>query len=277
MSSIKDQIRQEIERRLKYTHDWLRGDEKRHPNQSSISKNYYKMKGDERTLDALLSFIDSLPDEEPSKGLDVTDFCKPIDPGIAQCIADNWWEMIDEQPSKELEEELYKYIDNTFTVDDSVVSIPREYRHYYLEEDDMMAIARHFAEWGRMRFRDTEKSQKEINDEMLPLDVAAEDLEEAAKEWAEAHYKDLVSQQVCADDFIAGAKWQAKHSPLPEDSVAFNNGVEEGKRLMMEEAVEGEIGYWNQRGLSIRLDKSLEKLGYDEDTKVKIIIIKGND
>lgn len=56
-------IRKEIERRLKYTHDWLRGDEKRHPKQTAVSTNYYKMKGDERTLDALLNFIASLPDE----------------------------------------------------------------------------------------------------------------------------------------------------------------------------------------------------------------------
>ena len=80
------------------------------------------------------------------------------------------------------------------------------------------------------------------------------------------------------DGFIAGAEWQAnqllKGSPLPEDTVLFHKGVEEGKRLMMEEAVEGEIGYWNQRGLSIRLDKSLERLGYDMDTKVKIVIVK---
>lgn len=66
-------------------------------------------------LDRLSAFIDSLPEEKPSE---------------------------------ELEEELNKYIDDTFTVDDGVASIPREERHYYLEEDDMMAIARYFAEWG---------------------------------------------------------------------------------------------------------------------------------
>ena len=59
-----EKIRAEIERRLKYTHDWLRGDEKRHPKQTSVSKNYYKMKGDERTLDALLNFLDSLQQEQ---------------------------------------------------------------------------------------------------------------------------------------------------------------------------------------------------------------------
>lgn len=65
-----DKIRAEIERRLKYTHDWLRGDEKRHPKQTSVSKNYYKMKGDERTLDALLNFIDSLTQEQPEVDLE---------------------------------------------------------------------------------------------------------------------------------------------------------------------------------------------------------------
>lgn len=29
--------------------------------------------------------------EKLINGLDVTDFCKPIDPGIAQCIADHSW------------------------------------------------------------------------------------------------------------------------------------------------------------------------------------------
>ena len=40
-------------------------------------------------------------------------------------------------------------------------------------------------------------------------------------------------------NFKAGAEWQAKRSPLPEDTLIFKKGVEEGKRLMMEDAVEG--------------------------------------
>ena len=43
---------------------------------------------------------------------------------------------------------------------------------------------------------------------------------------------------------------------------------------MLADAQEGEVGYWNQTGLSIRLDKSLEKLGCSEGDKVKIIILK---
>lgn len=33
-----------------------------------------------------------------------------------------------------------------------------------------------------------------------------------------------------------------------------------------------EVGYWNQRGLSLLLDKSLEKLGYKEGDKVIVQI-----
>jgi hypothetical protein len=116
-----------------------------------------------------------------------------------------------------------------------------------------------------------------------PGEPGISDLEEAA----DNHIKsiddgnDEWSLVDVKDAFIAGAKWQAKQllkgSPLPDDTVLFQKGVEEGKRLMMEEAVEGEIGYWNQRGLSIRLDKSLERLGYDMDTKVKIVIVKQDD
>jgi hypothetical protein len=43
------------------------------------------------------------------------------------------------------------------------------------------------------------------------------------------------------DAFIAGAEWQKQQIPMPEDTVIFQKGIEEGKRLMMEDAVEGEV------------------------------------
>ena len=83
--TIKEQICAEIERLKKEVED----------------HNYYldtpsQGLGYSFALDDILSFIDSLP-EQPAEGLDVTDFCKPIDPGIAQCVADHWWEMIGEE------------------------------------------------------------------------------------------------------------------------------------------------------------------------------------
>lgn len=91
------------------------------------------------------------------------------------------------------------------------------------------------------------------------LDAAAKDAVCMAFGGDPAYYgnKAEFSVNECMRLFIAGTEWQ--------------------KGQMMKDAVEGEIGYWNQRGLSILLDKSLEKLGYDEGTKVKIIIINDKE
>lgn len=130
-----------------------------------------------------------------------------------------------------------------------------------------MSIGRYYEDRDILAFIDS-----------LPEEKPSEDLEEVAARYELENRQSMLSSVDIVDAFIAGAEWQKKEllkgSPLPEDTVLFQKGIEEGKRLMMEDAVEGEIGYWNQRGLSIRLDQSLEKLGYDEDTKVKIIIMK---
>ena len=84
-----------------------------------------------------------MPDEQPSKGLNVADFCKPIDPGIAQCIADNWWEMLgeDEQPEVDLEKELK-------TIRESDEWRQMQKRGSYMIEA-LLVVARHFYELGR--------------------------------------------------------------------------------------------------------------------------------
>lgn len=70
---------------------------------------------------------------------------------------------------------------------------------------------------------------------LLELLNGSESLEEAAEKFA-VFYDQGTCDGIAQDCFIAGAKWQAEHTPLPEDTVLFNKGVEEGKRLMMEEA-----------------------------------------
>ena len=40
------------------------------------------------------------------------------------------------------------------------------------------------------------------------------------------------------DGFIAGAEWQRSQTPMPEDTVIFMKGVEEGRRLEREEREE---------------------------------------
>lgn len=89
MSNI-EKIRQKIDRQKKICEGIFERE----------SDTYYQ--GKAVAYGELLAFIDSLPDESK---VDVTDFCKPIDPGIAQCIADNWWEMLgeEEKSSEDLE------------------------------------------------------------------------------------------------------------------------------------------------------------------------------
>ena len=53
-----------------------------------------------------------------------------------------------------------------------------------------------------------------------------------------------------ADAFKAGAKWMAEHGETAE------------------------IGYWNHIGLSIRMDESLKRLGYEEGDEVILQIRK---
>lgn len=77
------------------------------------------------------------------------------------------------------------------------------------------------------------------------------------------------------DGFIAGAKWQAeqllKSSPLPEDTVIYNKGVEEGKRLMLEEAVEGEILLTPYPTICLDDCKDYD---FKDGQKVRVIIVK---
>lgn len=98
----------------------------------------------------------------------------------------------------------------------------------------------------------------------------SEDLEEAADEYSgdpNTGFIDMTAYRA----FKAGAEWMKKQIPMPEDTVIFQKGVEEGKRLMMEGAEECEL-YWD--GDFLAIDLNMRALGYSERDKVKIIIVK---
>jgi hypothetical protein len=75
----------------------------------------------------------------------------------------------------------------------------------------------------------------------LPEEDPSEDLEEAAQEYAIPFNNTTYGCEYSYKGFIAGAKWQAKQllkgSPLPEDTVLFQKGVEEGRRLEKDDLV----------------------------------------
>ena len=90
--------------------------------------------------------------------------------------------------------------------------------------------------------------------------------------------KDYTFSTLKADALIAGAKWAKEQEQmlLPEDTLIFKKGVEEGRRLMMEDAVEGEV----VKDISNRLcvtAKNINLDGFRFGDKVRIIILPKED
>lgn len=67
------------------------------------------------------------------------------------------------------------------------------------------------------------------------------ELEGAANEYLAKNRVSIYGGVDVIDAFIAGAEWQArqllKSSPLPEDTLIFRKGVEEGRRLEREDTM----------------------------------------
>lgn len=70
-------------------------------------------------------------------------------------------------------------------------------------------------------------------------------LEEAAGEYADTicpvDYPESFNDEQLRNAFIAGAEWQASQMPMPEDTVLFNKGVAEGRRLEREDMMKVKV------------------------------------
>lgn len=92
----------------------------------------------------------------------------------------------------------------------------------------------------------------------LPEEKPSEDLEAAANKFA-ILYDQGTCNGMAQDCFIAGAKWQAnqllKGSPLPEDTVLFQKGVAEGRRLERED---GGLAWQDIKSIVQIADKMLD-------------------
>ena len=95
--------------------------------------------------------------------------------------------------------------------------------------DDLRDIARHFAKWGADHRGSSE----------TPIDLK-EAVDEYIYKAANTPGDDWITDDI-RNAYIAGYKLHEANTPLPEDTVLFNKGVEEGKRLMREEAVEADV------------------------------------
>lgn len=130
----------------------------------------------------------------------------------------------------------------------------------------------------------------EFGDELLSfLDTLEEPKEELMKEvkryYSENFYyitSDNPTLSILTNIARHFAEWGAGHTPLPEDTVIFQKGVEEGKRLMMEGAVEGEVCILPGHVAYVK-EKNNESLKqyllghFKTGEKVKIIIVKEDE
>ena len=163
MSSIKETIKAEIERRKKSLRAGICNDE------AFTRKQKEEMLVASEELTRLFRFIDSLQDES----------------------------------SKDLEEEIKSW--------------QKEELHFpwCSVSETIERTARHFAEWGRMRFRDTEKSQNEVSENIgyLMKKIAAQTYVAQLVLNGKAPDGLIISslREIAENAFIYGAEWGAKH------------------------------------------------------------------
>lgn len=182
----------------------------------------------------------------------------------------------EEPVSEELEEEIKKTIHNHFF---DLNGIAVAGTSVYATVDDMVYIAKHFAkkfydkgyfdghihDGDRIEHVDGRKvNVSRFRRVAKPIEApVSEDLEEAAEQDVcevvntcsatgipNDHIPSWV-QDAMINEFIHGAKWQ--------------------KEQMIEKAIDGEVGYWNLRGLSVnvKLPRSVK-----EGDKVKVLVVK---
>lgn len=123
-------------------------------------------------------------------------------------------------------------------------------------------------------------------DELLSfLDTISEESdkspEEAAKEYLDKIFGEGKHQQFYKDLFIAGWKCRDDQMPMPEDTVLFNSGVAEGRRLeredMMKDAVGGEVMTNGFYPYEPRIVAPYPNCPYAFGDKVRIVVLKAEE
>lgn len=199
-TNCKQLIRAEIERQLEYFKG--KEDDAWDDCDNYTDEDAWWYQGHWKMCAKLLAFIDSLPDE---------------------------------QPSKDLDEELNKWRHIHFDGERD-----GDFSGEWLMRTTQLKFAQHFYELGQHS--------------KIP---ASKDLEEAANNYISPIENEQglsfigFSGQDIKDAFIAGAEWQ--------------------KDQMLKDAVECEL---YRDGDCLTIDLDMEKLGHTEDDKVKVIIVK---
>ena len=137
------------------------------------------------------------------------------------------------------------------------------------------------AEWsktpeGRESYEKVaEEMRREISEKPMNLDELMKEAQRYYSDNFEYLSSDQPTLSILTNIARYFAQWGANHTPLPEDTVLFNKGVAEGKRLMMEEAVEGEVVKDISNKLAVTAKINLD--GFKFGDKVRVIVLPKED
>lgn len=98
----------------------------------------------------------------------------------------------------------------------------------------------------------------------------SEDLELASERYACKFSSSKYGHDKIKTAFKAGANWQEEQDNICYEEI-FEEGAKWQNEQMMAKAVDGEVGYWNIRGLSVNMELPSK---FEEGDKVKLIIVK---
>lgn len=175
------------------------------------------------------------------------------------------------KPSEELEEEMKRFIDAHYhTRFDETLENGNDPLTVFDFED----IARHFAEWGAEHLRDsTKKIDKSL--EEYASRAGFDYVDGIVQEEPGHRWNDHDVEFAYRDGIIAGAEWQASQMPMPEDTVLFNKGVAEGRRLEREDMLkDAVVGIAQPDDCEIWVNLVGYGYKFNEGDKVRIIIVK---
>ena len=114
--------------------------------------------------------------------------------------------------------------------------------------------------------------ERELEGKVVSLNKSPE---KAAKKYLDDLFGKGKHNDLYIHLFIAGWKCRDDQMPMSEDTVLFNNGVAEGKRLMMEDAVEAKVVGFDILNRTILLTNIPTDLNMDD--KVRIVILKAEE
>jgi len=192
----------------------------------------------------------------------------------------------DTRPIRQAMEDYHNFIVHEYNKDEQVdkpIDFEQELYNYFGQVKDFtlgMRIAKRFYDMGKNNQEpESEDLEEEIEKYMNALyrnwtedeRLKDSDVEELCKQTAR-HFTNWQKQK---DSIVSGDLEEAAEEYSGKSSHPLNNAFKAGakwqKEHLMKDAVDGEIGYWNLRWLSVNADLPRT---VEEGDKVKVILIK---